>query len=137
MTKKNTSGPEPMDADAPERAVAAPTANRQRECYAMMTLRSEVETLFPETSISFGDPDGWGVKHEIIFDMSMLDEAEFKSASLLLSMSLLDDRVVAFAKDEEEQSMAVEFVTDRRYRDSRETFGLDDAWLILTGGASQ
>lgn len=128
MAKKTTStGPEPMDANAPEvSGEGRVSSNTARNVYALDTLVAEVLELFPETDISVSDVDGRNAAHDVQFSYSE-GGSELES---LLTLVGDDERVNEVLIDE--TSVLVAFTHNARLKDNREPFHLGDAFSVLT-----
>jgi len=116
----------PMDPSARERVTGIQAQNHPRLCWAMKTLIAEVKDLFPETTYEESGYDGRNTALNVTFDVH-----ECPDLVRLLECVKTDDRVVDVVHDEQEQSVLVAFRAQPRMQDSREPFGLTDAWSIL------
>jgi hypothetical protein len=125
MTDKKM--PEPMDAGAPERDSAEPVANNRRACYAAKQLVKEVLDLFPETSYDYTSFNLRNTAITVCFDTEEGSELE-----QLIRLVDADARVDAIVRDNHDR-LAVDFYNRPRTYDIKDTFGLEDAWLVLTG----
>lgn len=127
-TKKGSADyPEPMDPTHVDSA-SAPTGNQPRVCYALKTLIAEVSALFPETTVETGDVDGRNTALSATFTT---DNADF--LLLMDVLDLTDPRVESVAVDDQTKSTKVKMRSNPRTQDSREPFGIGEAWLILAG----
>ncbi len=131
MSKK-ADAPQPMDATIREEKTGVAKANNQRVCWAIKTLVAEVHALFPETPVKYSDYDGRNTALTVAFDCSELDENTQEVLVSLFRILDTDPRVedVDFAEDRAFVAMKSNAVT----QDSRETFGLNVAYEILTEG---
>ena len=57
-TARQAQAPEPMDASVPETAEPVVATNHPRVAYAIKTLVSEFQALFPETPVEYSDYNG-------------------------------------------------------------------------------
>lgn len=125
----------PMDASIRESRTGTIHVNQQRPCYAAKTLVAEVTELFPETPFEYSNYDGRNTALDVSFDLTMLDHED--TASLIALLTLFD-----FGADprinlviEEDEVVLVSFRPSARTKDSRESFGLADAWDIFSSDA--
>lgn len=132
MPKKNDKNPQPMDDGIREEATGAPSANTQRVCWAIKTLVAEVHSLFPEVPVEYSNYDGRNTALDVMFDLTELDEAGRTDLANLVEMAVSDERV-AHVHIQQEVSVLVSMHPRPRTQDSREPFGLPDAYLILAG----
>lgn len=130
-TKSETEGPKVMDPTAKETAVAAPQENAGRACWAIETLREEIEALFPETAHDYSAYNGRNTALGVTFDLSMLDDEDFDIALDVLNLAVSDLRVADVQHDVKEQTVYVEMHSNARTQDSRTPFGLADAYALL------
>lgn len=123
---------EPMDASVTEAKMGAPAKHTERVCYAAKTLAAEVTGLFPETPVRYSNYDGRNTALDVEFDLTAISADEDADALMRLLDALAGDirieQVIA-----EDDSVLVSFRSSARTQDSRETFGLAEAWSILTG----
>lgn len=126
----------PMDAGAPEAAHGTPSTNSPRACYAIKTLVDEFRNLFPETATEYSNRDGRNTALSVTFDLTSLSEDARTDATIL--MNLLDDP--AYNEDKridyvliEDEHVLVTMRSDSRTQDSRASFGLAEAMLVLSG----
>lgn len=126
-------GPEPMDPTFREVKNPEVSRNQPRDCYALQTLRSEVEALFPGVPSTTSNANAYNTALSISFDLTTLDDTD---ASLLLSIL---DLMVPSARVEsvmvEDKQVIVTFRDSLRTQDSRETFALDAAYAVLIEGS--
>lgn len=130
--KRNT----PMDTSIGEKAVGSMHVNKTRVCWALKTLVAEVLELFPETPVEYANHDGRRTALSASFDLTVHDEQDADDIGALLI--LLNDP--AYNEDPRIESVVYEegqahvlMRSDPRTQDSREPFGLADAWLVLAG----
>lgn len=126
--------PEPMDPAIREVSEPQPVQTRKRNAYALETLRDEVLYLFPETQDAFdiSGIDGRGVAHDITFDLTVIPEEDRDAFASLIHLVEGDLRVAQTLREGDQ--VYVSIVTDARHQDSRDTFGLNDAWMVLISG---
>lgn len=126
--------PEPMDPAIREVPEPQPVQTRKRNAYALETLRDEVVHLFPETQDAFdiSGIDGRGVAHDITFDLTVIPEEDRDGFASLIHLIEDDHRVAQIIREGDQ--VYVSIVTDARHQDSRDTFGLNDAWMVLISG---
>lgn len=98
-----------------------------RTADALIVLIEEVAALFPETSYELGLPNKWGVIGHVTFETHGI-EGLFELLGLLTS----DPRVMAVTTDARESLVEVGLHPSLRTMDSKEPFGLGDAWVILS-----
>lgn len=121
--------PEPMDPDARE-GTAAPRTNNQRPCWAIKTLVAEVHSLFPETPVEFSNYNGRNTALDVSFDLTTLDNDDAISLIEALALTQNDERVVGVVS--EDGALLVSMRANPRTQDSREPFGVVQAYGILT-----
>lgn len=131
----------PMDDGIRERAVGAPSTNSQRVCWAIKTLVAEVTNLFPETTVEYSNYDGRNTALDATFDISMLD-ADTDRVDAMNLLALLGDpaynvdpRVDYVITSAEDAAVLVSMKASLRTQDSREPFGLADAYEIFAESA--
>lgn len=126
--------PVPMDDGIREVAEGTPFTNRQRQCWAIKTLVAEVDHLFPDTPITYGDYDGRNTAMSVEFDLMNVDEPDRTYATDLFRM--LGDS----AHNEDARIKSVDIVgwevkvtikTHPILMDTRDSFGLIEAWAVL------
>lgn len=132
MSKK-TETSTPMDDSVIERPQGEAKTNRSRNAHGLAVLIKEVLDLFPETPYETSGMDGRNTALDVSFDFTGLDSQDRVDAISLL-LVLTDDRIRAV--DAEDGLVLVQFHSNPRIQDSREPFGLDDAWIVLTEGDS-
>lgn len=124
MTDKKM--PEPMDSGAPERAVGEAASTNQRACYAAKTLIAEVLELFPETQHEIKEFNGRNVGLTVSFP-----DPEDELGDLL-RLTVADARVNhVHTRSGGDDSVDVVFHNRPRTYDLRDSFGLDEAWMVL------
>lgn len=125
----------PMDDGIREEAVGTAATNRQRQCWAIKTLVAEVDHMFPETPVTYGDYDGRNTAMSVEFDFMGLDDDDTRSYVVDLFTMLGDS-----AHNEDARIARVEVVgwevkvtmkTHPILMDTRDTFGLPEAWGVL------
>lgn len=140
-TKKTTTSPkkadtpkapEPMDSRITEAKVGTPSSNNERVCYAAKTLVAEAHELFPETPVEYSNPDGRNTMLDVSFDLTALDTNEADELTALLELVKTDARVADVLVDDD--TVLISFKASARTQDSRDSFGLADAWYVLTEG---
>lgn len=125
--------PKQMEASAtPPAATGTPATNTVRVCWAAKTLVEEFTELFPETPVEYSGPDGRNTMLDVTFDITAVPDTERDGATALLELVQTDERVqwVIAAED----GVLVSFRSSARTQDSRYSFGLADAWDVLTDG---
>lgn len=130
---KKSDVPQPMDPGAAE-GQATPQTNQRRVCYSLQTLVSEFNSLFPETPVEYDSYDRRNTALDAIFDLTVLDSDLRELAAQLLRLIEADHRVMDVTSDEGLVSVAIK--SDARTQDLRDSFGLNDAWMILIGEGS-
>jgi hypothetical protein len=135
-TKKteSDSGPKMMDPSIPEASVAAPQANTGRPCWAIETLREEVQALFPETAIEYSAYNGRNTALGVTFDCAMLDDEDWTIARKAVGLIPVDARVQEIVVDGDQRIIYAAMYSNARTQDSREPFGLADAYALLIEG---
>lgn len=130
---KTAKAAEPMEASSkPPAAVGTPATNTVRVCWAAKTLVEEFTDLFPETPVEYSNPDGRNTMLDVTFDLTVLDDEMEDAATALLELIHTDVRVnVVLA---ENNAVLVSFKSSARTQDNRDSFGLADAWDVLTDG---
>lgn len=129
---KPAKAPEPMDDSVREHAVGTAPTNQRRVCWAIKTLVDEVHALFPETTVEYGDYDGRNTALSVAFDLTPLPAEDAQiDLSNLLDILGTDERVSRVVRSDVE--VGVSMRSNPRTQDSREPFGLADAYLILSG----
>lgn len=129
MDKKN----QPMDDSTVERKTGTPTTNHQRVCGAIKQLVKEVTDLFPETIVEYSNYDGRNTALDVTLDFSKVGE---EAADLLLLFSLdfdAEPRVDYVLVGDESKTVMVSMISSLRTQDSRDEFGVVDAYEVLTG----
>lgn len=106
--------------------------NRQRTCYAIQTLVAEVDALFPDVPTESSNYDGRNTALDVTFDLTPHDDAERAYLRALLGMIQRDPRVQEVIYDD--TLVLVSMHSNPVTQDSREPFGLDDAYEILIEG---
>lgn len=130
MSKKDSGSakaPEPMDSSVREQAVGEPQETNFRTCYAAQTLLAEVKALFPETDTNVGFPNGRNVYLAVFFDLT-----DASAAVQNLFLLIENDARVERVEFDDSQVCGVFFHNSSRTQDLRDSFGLADAWLVLT-----
>lgn len=117
---------EPMDATTRERLVGQPKTNRERNAYALDVLIEEVLALFPETTYEVSGRDGRNTALHVQF------YAEDEDLWTLLGLLDNDPRIEEVLFEESDRLVLVALRPNLRTQDSRDPFGLDDAYLTLT-----
>lgn len=119
--------------DGPNRGTAKATTNRQRECWAIQTLVREVHELFPETPVEYSNHNAYNAALAVTFDLTAMDGGDSVVFNNLMDILDTDERVVEVIKADYDQTFVRMSPVATRY-DSREPFGLADAYSILTDG---
>ena len=123
--------PEPMDSSTIEHAVGSAAVNTGRVCYALKTLVDEVHELFPETPVEYSDYDGRPAAHGAQFDTTVINVPEDRDMFVaLLELTSTDERVEEVIY--EEDIVLVAIIRNPRLQDSRDSFGLREAFDIIT-----
>lgn len=126
----------PMDDGAPESKTATPTTNSPRTCWAVKTLVAEFQNLFPETTVEYSNHDGRNTALSVTFDLTAIPEDERTDAALLMELlndpAYNEDRRIEYVLIEDEQAL-VTMRSNPRTQDSREPFGLSEAYEVLAG----
>lgn len=133
MSKKSDE-PTPMDASIRERATGTTASNTQRVCYAIKTLVAEMHALFPETPVEYSDYDGRNTALAVSFDLSPLDEETGTTVLALFTLFDFDADPRIASVDADGPVVLISFRANARTQDSREPFGLAEAWEVLTEG---
>lgn len=120
-------GPEMMDPSAPEGDAVVHT-NRERNVYALDTLVKEVVALFSETTYEVSNRTRFNAALDVQFDTH-----ESSGLSVLLSLVEDDERVAEVVVDVDD--VLVRFRGNPRLQDSREPFGLAEAWSVMNESA--
>lgn len=138
-TKKKKGTPITAPATAPEGTATVVTAERPvrqsdvrspaayRTADALLTLIEEVTTLFPETSYEVGNPNKWGVISTVTFSTGGID-----GLAELLTLIASDVRVKEITEDSAESLTEIDLYPSLRTMDNRDSFGLGDAWVVLS-----
>lgn len=122
---------EPEEPAAPQRgervgAEYLSTQEQPRHAYAMKVLVSEVTGLFPEITYEFGVPRAWGAITTVIFEVDHVE-----GAADLLRLVSNDERVESATYDHREGLFEIALRPSLRTMDSREPFGLPEAWSVM------
>lgn len=139
--KDKVDSPQPMDVTAHEVAVPEAVTNESRVCYAVETLVAEFRALFPETPVEYIEVNGRNTALGVVFDLTTLDAdtARIDAGQLLRLLgdeAYNDDpRIATVVVDNDTETAAVVMHNNPRTQDSREPFGLADAWSVLTGAS--
>lgn len=121
-----TKGPEPMDPSVPEVSQARPVRNRGRNAYALDTLIEEVLALFPETTHEVSGRNQFNTHLHVSFHTE-----EFERLDELLALVEGDHRVEEVLMEAEDRTILVALRPNMRTQDSRDSFGLAEAWDVL------
>jgi hypothetical protein len=124
MTDKKA--PEPMDSGAPERAVGEAAPTNQRACYAAKTLVAEVLALFPETVWMVENYNGRNVGLRVVVLTDAEDQDKLSDLLALVDSDSRVERVQTFASE-----TIIDFHNRPRTYDLRDSFGLDEAWMVM------
>lgn len=135
MSKADDKTPQPMDAGAPERAVAEAATNNQRVAYGLVTLMTEIHALFDSVIPEYKEPDGRNTLLAVALDLSEMDEDDRTDLTALISLFDLHSapRIESITVDDEEQSAYIKMRSNPRIQDSRQPFGLAAALEVLSG----
>lgn len=128
--KAADSTPKPMDDTIRENPVGITATNRQRPCWAIKQLVAEVQELFPETPYEISNYDGRNVGLGVTFDLTTLDGGDSVLFNNLMSVLDTDERVAEVITADYDQTFVL-MHGRATTQDSRESFGLADAWSIL------
>lgn len=123
----------PMDPSIREETVGQQATNNRRVCYAIKTLVSEVERLFPETIATYSNYDGHNTALDVAFDYYMIDKDDQATFVDLLRLVGDDHRVEGVIVERDETSVLVSMRPSARTKDLRDTFDLNGAYLVLMG----
>lgn len=144
MSKK-TEETQPMDPAVREVAAEGQAmSNAPRVCYAAQTLIEEFTELFPETTYETCDVDGRNTALGVKFAIGAIqDEEERSIAKTMIRTLTVSDRVyeaavyynvkIGLDHDVATEEGYVRFHSNPRTQDSREPFGLAEAYEILAG----
>lgn len=127
--KKSDETPQPMGQGVVKVDKPVPGVNRQRPCYALVTLVDEVVDLFPEVTSTYDGVDGRGAALQGVFDATDLEPEVREDFFFLLSSLENDPRVKDVVVDG--STLILGFHSNPRTQDSREPFNLGDALLVL------
>lgn len=127
---KDSTKSEPMDAAIREARTGTPATNSERACYAAQTLADEVRSMFPETPVEYSNYNGRNTALDVSFDLTGMDESERSDLMPLLTMVEDTDLRVREVLAED-GSVLVSFWPSPRTQDSRDSFGLADALMVL------
>ena len=122
---------QPMDASAVEKAVGIPAAASDRSAYALAALIDEIQSLYPEVAVEITKRTGRGVGVEAQFAFDSGSEY----LTELLSLLVLDERIEEVVIDREEGLSTVSVWPNPRTQDSRESFGLVEAYAVMIDSA--
>lgn len=128
---KKTDGPQMMDPSIIENKTPVAKANNPRVCWAIKTLNTEVWSLFPETPVEYSNVNGRNTALDVTYDLTGLDAGDIYDFVTLLRLIEDDERVAEVLTDKEEHVL-VSMRPNPRTQDSRESFGLHQANLILS-----
>ena len=129
------SGPQPMDPGGPEPTSAPRSPNRQRSAYAITTLVSEVEQVFPGVRSEPSNYNGFNTATDVTFDLTSVSEDEVATLTTLLSMLDSDSRVARV--DVEDGQALVSLHSNLRTQDLRDSFGVAQAHEVLSAKADE
>jgi hypothetical protein len=141
--KDKTKAPEPMDPTTREVAQGTPFTNHARVCGAIKQLVKEAHVLFPETSVEYSHIDGRNTALGVVFDLTPLDEdtARIDAANLFALLgdkAYGDDKRIEGVHVESDGSGAVVLMrSSLRTQDDPSSFGLADAWSVLTASSDE
>lgn len=125
----STAAPEPMDPSARETTTPVPSSNHPRVAYALQTLVAEVRHLFPETPVEYSNVDGRNTSLDATFDLTVLDSEDRSAFRDLMRLTTSDERVAEVLTEDDQVLVSIR--SNPRTQDSREPFGLNDAWLVM------
>lgn len=124
-----TAEPKAMDPDLQESSLSTDAALViARHCYSIDTLVSEVLGLFPETIVTYGDPNGRDVALSATFET---EESGFGPLREILSIVGLGERIAMVSTDLVGGRITVFVRNTPATYDSREQFGLAEAFAVL------
>lgn len=126
MSDNNPKAAEPMDPHAKEGKSPERVTRAVRNAYALDTLVAEVETVFGEAVVTYGEADEWQVVHEVTFETD--PDAETANLAEVLTTIVVDPRIASVTSDEDQ--VLVEFKTKRGTRDDRDGFGLAEVVAV-------
>lgn len=130
MAKQEKKAAEPMDPSARETAKPEAVVRNVRHAYALETLVAEVETVFGEAIVTYGDPNNWQVIHEVTFETP---DSSPMLAEVLLEVARQDERLMGDVYLDDDLSQAfVQFWPNPRIRDSRDGFGLAEILAVFS-----
>lgn len=118
-----------MDPTVPEHRNPVAAVNNERVCWALQTLVAEVQELFPETPVDYGNPDGRNTLLDGQFDLTALDGEERADLASLLGLTEHDSRIETVVV--EDDMVLVSIRSNPRTQDKRDPFGLGDALGIM------
>lgn len=131
MTKPDDKKVEPMDDSIKEAREGTPFTNAPRQCWAMKTLINEVHSLFPETPYEVSNIDGRNTALDVTFDLTVLEDVDHATMIALLTLFDLAEEPRIEQIISEDESILVSFKSNPRTQDSREPFGLVEAYAVL------
>lgn len=104
-----------------------------RVAYALRTLVTEFQALFPETAVEYSNHTRFGVALDVTFDLTSCDTDDATSATRLLDLIRSDGRVGLVIT--EDGAVLVSLNENPHTQDDRTTFGLAQGYSILTGAS--
>lgn len=126
---------QPMDPTYRESAVGTMHVNRPRIAWALKQLVAEVEALFPETAVTYGNEDKRNTSLSATFVCT--DPTLADLLGLLDDPAYNEDRriesVTAQQAEGEPEEVTVTLLASARTQDSRTPYGLADAYEVLVG----
>lgn len=129
-----------MDPGARETKTPEGVVRQPRPCWAIKTLVEEFRALFPETPVEYSNYNQFDTALDVTFDLSMLEPVEVYDVAMMFNLlgdpaTNRDPRidVVITGGEHHEAQVLVSMRANARTQDSREPFGLADAWSVLTG----
>lgn len=138
MNEKPRKGPAPMDVSIREAGEGVPVKNTPRICYALKTLVAEIHEMFPETPVEYSGYDGRNTALSATLDLSMLDDDECEDLTTLLTLfdCGADPRIEEVVIEKDDPQVLISMKSSATLQDSREPFGLSDAWSVMVEDGS-
>lgn len=126
-TKQDAKKIEPMDASAVETPTPQPITTRPRTAYAVDTLITEVQAIYPDMEVETFGPNGRGVNLDVAFYDD--DEPDLQA---LLGLVESEPRVAEVMRSTNDNCTIVAINNDPAIYDSRDSYGLVDAYKVLS-----
>lgn len=129
---KTKAGAEPMDKAAREAGAPQDFTPRPRDAYAVVTLITEVQAIFPDMEVETFGPNGRGVSLDVAFYDD--DEPDLSAVLALLGdpAYTAEPRIEEVARSTNDNCTIVTIINDPSLYDRREPFGIAGAIEVMS-----